>query len=157
MTTAILRDERDLLWLVLDEVSLHGGTVVHDVHFCARDEPDRPPEPFLSAGGFREPIAGFRSLVENIGHAVSGSASALRHDPISDGLSMELKARDGGDDPSFEVVIWLDLCRMSRALKARGTRGRHQAGLRMIVRRSGLEAFRAALFLLASEERPGLE
>ncbi len=156
MTTAVLRDERDLLWLVLDHVEVAGGDVVYDVHFCAREEPDQPPEPFVSTGGFREPVEGFGSLVENIGHAVSGAASALRHDPIADGLSMELKARDGGPDPSFEVVIWLDLTRMSRALKARGTRGRHQAGLRMIVRRSGLEAFRAALFLLASPEESGL-
>ncbi len=155
MTTAILRDERDLLWLVV-EAEAHGGDVLYDVHFCARDEPGEPPEPFLSAPGYREPAPGLQSLVENIGHAVAGTASALRHDPIADGLSVELKARDGGPDPSFELVLWLDLTRMGRALRARGTRGRHQAGLRMIVRRSALEGFRAALFLLASPEDPGL-
>jgi hypothetical protein len=158
MTTAILRDERDLLWLIVDtsEAPASPSDVRYDVHFCAREEPGEPPEPFLSAAGYSEPRAGLASLVENIGHAVSGNASALRHDPIADGLSIELKARDGGPDPSFEVVVWLDLTRMSRALRARGTRGRHQSGLRMIVRRSGLEAFRAALFLLASESEPGI-
>ena len=156
MTTAVLRDERDLLWLVLDGVERSDSGVTYDVHFCARDEPEEPPEPFVSAGGYLEPAEGFHSLVENIGHAVSGAASALRHDPIADGLSFEVKARDGGPDPSFEVVVWLDLTRMSRALMARGHRGRHQSGLRMIVRRSGLESFRAALFLLASVDEPGL-
>ena len=156
MTTAVLRDERDLLWLVLDGVEATDAGVSYDVHFCARDEPDQPPEPFLSAGGHLEPASGFRSLVESIGHAVSGSASALRHDPVADGLSFEVKARDGGPDPSFEVVLWLDLTRMSPALIARGHRGRHQSGLRMIVRRSALEAFRSALFLLASPGGPGI-
>lgn len=156
MTTAILRDERDLLWLVLDELEVHGGTVRHAVHFCARDEPGEPPEPFLSAGRYQEPLDGLQSLVENIGHAVSGEATALRHDPVADGLSLELKARERGSEPTFEVVLWLDLTRMSRALKARGVRGRHQSGLRMIVTRSALEAFRSTLFLLASGEEPGL-
>ncbi len=156
MTTAVLKDERDLLWLVLDGVEPSRGGVTYDVHFCAREEPGEPPEPFMSAAGYFEPAEGFGSLVENLGHAVSGAASALRHDPIADGLSVELKARHGGPDPSFEVVLWLDLCGMSPALRARGHRGRHQAGLRMIVRRSALEAFRSSLFLLASDDAPGL-
>lgn len=157
MTTAILRDERDLLWLVLDDVRREGSDVLHDVHFLARNEPASPPEPFLSARGYREPASGFDTLVENIGHAVGGEASALRHDPIADGLSVELKAQGSGQGLCFELVAWLDLTRMSPALKARGNRGRHQSGLRMVVTRAALESFRSELFLLANRADAGLE
>ncbi len=157
MSTAILRDERDLLWLVLDDVHRVGSDVLYDVHFLARNEPAEPPEPFLSTRGYREPAEGFDSLVENIGHAVGGEASALRHDPIADGMSVELKAQGSGQDLCFELVVWLDLTRMSRALKARGHRGRHQSGLRMVVSRADLESFRSELFLLANQQDAGIE
>ncbi len=151
---AILRDERDLLWLALSEVRAQGDDIWFDVHFLARDEPGEPPEPFLSTCGFREPRAGLRELLRNLAGAVTGDVSAIRHDPIAEGLSMELKARGGPSDLVFEIVLWLDLTRMSRAMKARAARGRHQAGLRMFVRRDALEEFRAALFTLAFSGDP---
>ncbi len=150
-TMAILRDERDLLWLTVSGVGRRGNDLRYDVHLLARDEPTEPPEPFLSGYGFREPVAGLAHLVTHLGEAVSGTLTALRHDPIADGLSIELKARGHGDRSSFEVVVWLDLTRTSRALKARGSRGRHQVGLRMFTSRARLEEFRAALFALAKE------
>lgn len=148
---AILRDERDLLWLALSDVSLHGNDILYDVHFCAREEPGEAPTPFLSAAGYREPIEGMRHFIEELGHAVAGEVTALRHDPIADGMSVELKATGQGEDLTFQVVLWLDLTRMGRAMKARAVRGRHQSGLRMHVTRAGLEAFRDSLFTLAFE------
>jgi hypothetical protein len=146
---AILRDERDLLWLAFSDLSRHGGDVLFAVHFCAREEPGEPPTPFLSAAAYREPVEGMLHFIDELGLAVAGDVSALRYDPISDGLSMELKAHGRGADLTFEVVLWLDLTRMGPAMKARAVRGRHQAGLRMHVTRAGLEAFRESLFALA--------
>ena len=146
---AILRDERDLLWLALD-VERIGGDLRYDVHLLARDEPTDPPEPFVSGYGFREPASGLLHLVTHVGQAVSGEVTALRHDPITDGLSLELKAAGQGASPGYEVVLWLDMTRTSRALKARAARGRHQVGLRLFTTRARLEEFRAALFVLAS-------
>ncbi len=148
-TTAILRDERDLLWIVLDDVRRRGGDLVHDVHFLARTSPSEPPEPFLSTFGHREPTAAFDSLLEDLGHAVAGGVRALRHDPINAGLSLELKSRpEEGGDAMFEVTAWLSLVRMNQAMKARAVRGRHQSGLRMMITRAGLEAFRSELIAL---------
>jgi hypothetical protein len=149
---AILRDERDLLWLALSNLSRQGGDLIFDVHLLARDEPTGPPTPFLSGRGYREPISGISGLLRSLDEAVSGELSAMRHDPIQDGLSFELKAAPGGQDPSFEVVLWLDMTRTGRAMKARATRGRHQAGLRLFTTREQLEEFRAGLFSLAFSE-----
>lgn len=146
---AILRDERDLVWLTLSGLERRGPDVVYDVHFMAREQPTEPPEPFLSGYGFREPIEGLTQLIEHLGEAVAGSLTALRHDPIADGLSIELKAGGQGNPPQFEVVTWLDLTRTSRALKARAVRGRHQVGIRMFTDRDRLEEFRAGLIALA--------
>lgn len=148
---AILRDERDLLWLAVSGIRRRGDELTYDVHLLARDEPTEPPEPFLSGYGFAEPRSGLSHLIDHIGLAVTGELTALRHDPITDGLSIELKARGQGNPPSFEVVVWLDLTRTSRALKARATRGRHQVGMRLFTGRERLEEFRAALFALANE------
>jgi len=145
---AILRDERDLLWLMLDDFRARGDDRIVDVHFLARDVPDEPPVPFLSAWGVVEPAAGLVSLAESIGGMASGELRALRHDPIGPGLSMEMKA----GDRACEVVLWLDLVRMSDALKARGVRGRHQAGMRMFVDHAALSGFRAGLLQLAYPE-----
>jgi hypothetical protein len=147
--TAILRDERDLLWLVLDDVRRQGGDVLYDVHFLAREAVGEPPAPFLSAGAYREPVEGMASLLEALAGAVVGEVRALRHDPITDGLSLEVKAQGEPGDLRFEVVLWLDLTRMGPALKARAVRGRHQSGLRFVATQAGLEQFREALFSLA--------
>ena len=149
------------MWLVLGGVERAGGSVHYDVHFLARDEPDLPPEPFLSACGYTEPAEGFVELLRSFGEAVAGPVTALRHDPVSDGLSIELKCRStssaegrpvAGD--SFELVVWLDLTRMGRAMRVRGRRGRHQAGLRLFTTRAHLEAFRADLSRLATGSEP---
>ncbi len=149
MSPAVLRDERDLLWLLIDDVTVRGADVLFTVHFLARDEPGEPPVPFVSAGPYREPLVGLQSLLDGLGHAVAGGVRALRHDPIADGLSIELKAQGESAEDGFAVVLWLDLTRMGRALKARASRGRQQAGLRMYVSRAALEAFRADLEALA--------
>lgn len=137
---AVLRDERDLLWLVLDDFVARGNDRLCDVHFLAREEPTEPPAPFVSTFGVVEPCEGLRSLAEGLRQAAAGELHALRHDPIGPGLSMEVKA-SGGESRTFEVVLWLDLVRMNRAMKSRATRGRHQAGLRMHVDAAALRAF----------------
>jgi len=147
--TAILRDERDLIWLVLDDVRRIGGDVLYDVHFLAREAIGEPPAPFLSAGSYREPAAGLTGLLDGLAGAVVGDVRALRHDPITDGLSLELKFRGEASDLRCEVVAWLDLTRMGPALKSRAVRGRHQSGLRFFATRAGLEEFRDTLFSLA--------
>ena len=141
---AILRDDRDLLWLALSMVERTDSELVFDVHMLARDEPDEAPVPFMTACGYREPLAGIRSLLDDLGGAVSGEVTALRHDPISDGLSIELKAQ-GSPELGYEVVLWLDLTRMGRAMRARASRGRHQSGMRFFCGRAALENFRADL------------
>ena len=141
---AILRDDRDLLWLALSLVECTEEDLVFDVHLLARDEPGESPVPFVTACGYREPLVGIRALLEDLAGAVRGDVTALRHDPISDGLSIELKAQ-GAPDLGFEVVLWLDLTRMGRAMRARASRGRHQGGLRFFCDRTALEAFRADL------------
>jgi len=143
LAMAILRDERDLLWLAISMNELNERELIFDVHMLARDVPEEAPVPFLGVFACREPLAGLRGLLEDLGGAVSGEVTALRHDPISDGLSIELKAQQGGS--GFEVVVWLDLTRMSPAMKARASRGRHQSGLRFFCTRAGLEDFRAQL------------
>jgi hypothetical protein len=147
---AVLRDDCDLVWLTLSGLERRGGDVLYDVHLMARDEPGEPPEPFLSGYGFREPIVGLAQLIDHLGEAVAGSLTALRHDPIADGLSIELKLGGQGNPPQFEVVAWLDLTRTSRALKARATRGRHQVGTRFFTDLGRLEEFRAGLIALAN-------
>ncbi len=146
---AILRDERDLLWLLLSDVRRHGADLVFDVALCAREEPDEPPVPYLTAAGYREPLPAVRHFLDELAAAVTGEVSALRHDPVTDGFSMELKASGAGRDLTFETVMWLDLTRMGRAMRARAVRGRHQSGLRMHVTRDALESFRESLFALA--------
>ncbi|MBJ93503.1 MAG: hypothetical protein CMP23_03410 [Rickettsiales bacterium] len=148
---AILADERDLLWLAIEGVEQAGAELSFNVHMLAREEPTEPPVPFLSGYGYREPLAGLRALVKELGAAASGEVIALRHDPISDGLSIELKAQRGGE--SFEVVLWLDLLRMSRAMRARATRGRQQSGLRFFCSRGALAQFSAQLSLFLTESR----
>lgn len=145
---AILRDERDLLWLMLDDFRAQGDDRIVDVHFLARDDPNQPPVPFLSAWAVVEPAAGLQSLAESVGGMANGEVRALRHDPIGPGLSMELKA----GDRVCEVVLWMDLVQVSPALKARAARGRHQAGLRMFVTLEALQGFRAGLLQLAYAE-----
>jgi hypothetical protein len=149
---AVLRDERDLLWLLLEEFRADGSDIVFDVHFLARQEPTEPPRPFLSARGYREPVEGFLQVLERLGEAVTGGLSAMRLDPIADGLSIELKRRNEAGQELFEVVLWLDLVRMGRAMRARANRGRQQAGLRFFATREGVEEFRAALMDAAFPE-----
>ena len=141
---AILRDDRDLLWLALSAVECTEQDLVFDVHMLARDEPGEAPVPFLTACGYREPLAGIRGLLDDLAGAVSGEVKALRHDPISDGLSIELKAQATAE-LGFEVVVWLDLTRMGRAMRARASRGRQQSGMRFFCGRAALEDFRADL------------
>ena len=141
---AILRDDRDLLWLALSVTERTDTDLVFDVHMLARDEPQEAPVPFLTACGYREPLTGLRALLDGLAGAVSGEVSALRHDPISDGLSFELKAQATAE-LSFEVVLWLDLTKMGRAMRARATRGRQQSGLRLFCGRAALDDFRADL------------
>jgi hypothetical protein len=147
--TAILRDERDLLWIVLDDVKVAGKDLLYDVHFLARNEPDSAPEPFMSTFGHREPSVAFCSLLEEIGRAVAGEVRALRHDPVNDGLSLELKSRVEGSEIRYEVTTWLDLIRMNRAMKSRAVRGRQQSGVRMMTSRAALESFRSDLIAFA--------
>ncbi len=149
MSLALLRDERDLVWLALSDVQRATSDVVFDVSFLAREQPGETPAPFLTASGYREPVAGIRSLLEGLGEAVGGDLTAMRHDPITDGLSLELKARGAPPNLTFEIVLWLDLTGMGPALRARGARGRHQSGLRIFVTRASLEEFRSQLFALA--------
>lgn len=145
---AILRDERDLLWLMLDDFRARGDDRIVDVHFLARDAPNEPPVPFLSAWGVVEPRSGLHSLAESVAAMASGELRALRHDPIGPGLSMEMKA----GEQSCEVVLWLDLVRVSDALRARAVRGRHQAGMRMFVGHDALRDFQAGLQQLVHTE-----
>ena len=155
--TAILRDERDLVWIVLDDVHLQGGDLVYDVHYLARTEPTEAPEPFLSTFGHREPREALDSLLDGIGRTVAGEVRALRHDPIGDGLSLEVKARSEAAGMRFQVTAWLDLVRMNRAMRSRAVRGRHQGGLRFSTTRADLESFRAALIALAEPPSEGAE
>ncbi len=145
---AILKDERDLLWLMLDDFRARGQDRIVDIHFLARDAPDQPPVPYLSAWGVVEPAAGLRSLADSVGKMAEGELRALRHDPIGPGLSMEMKA----GPQACEVVLWLDLVHTSQAFKARAVRGRHQAGMRMFVDMESLAGFRAGLLQLAYAE-----
>ncbi len=143
--TAILRDERDLLWIVLDDVKIVGRDLIYDVHYLARSAPGEAPEPFVSTFGHREPRSAFASLLDDLGRAVAGEVRALRHDPVTDGLCVEVKARTEGGEATFEITTWLDLVRMNHAMKSRAVRGRHQSGLRLTATRAGLESFRADL------------
>ena len=146
---AILRGERDLVSLVFAEVRDRGDHFTFDVHFCSRDLPDQDPEPFISGYGYQEPVAGLRSLLDNLAGVVLGDISALRHDPAADGLSIEVKVSGEGGERSCEIVLWLDLTRTTRALKVWGTRGRQRSGLRFHADIAALEVFRAALERLA--------
>ncbi len=157
LAMAVLREERDLIWVVIDNVRLEGRDRIFDVHFLARDEPTEPPQTFLSGYGYREPIEAIASWLNNLAGAVLGEHRALRHDPVSDGLSMELKAQGEGGDLRFEVVLWLDLTRVGPAMKARANRGRHQSGLRFFVTRQDLDGFREMLVnLVYPDEEPPL-
>ena len=142
---AILPDERDLVWLVVGSVRPLGNEFSFDVHFASRDEPDDAPQPVLSGVGYREPESGLRSLVESLAGVVLGDIRALRHDPVQDGLSFEIKVEGDGQQRSLEVVLWLDLTRTSRAMKAWGTRGRQRSGLRFHTTVDKLEQFRSDL------------
>lgn len=142
---AVLKDERDLLWLMLDDFRARGADRIVDIHLLARETPDEPPVPYLSAWGVVEPATGLRSLAESVGRMADGELRALRHDPIGPGLSMEMKAGSG----TFEVVLWLDMVNTSPAFQARAVRGRQQSGLRMFVDAESLTSFRAGLLQLA--------
>jgi hypothetical protein len=155
--TAILRDERDLIWIILDDVHSRGGDLLYDVHYLARSEPNEPPEPFLSTFGHREPREALASLLDGLGRAVTGEVTALRHDPVGDGISLEIKSRTEAAGLRFEVTAWLDLIRMNRAMKARAVRGRHQGGLRFFSTREYLESFRADLIAFADSSSDGAE
>jgi hypothetical protein len=146
---AVLSDERDLVWLVIGSVRPLGSELSFDVQFASRDEPDDTPQPFISGVGYREPESGLRSLVEALAGVVLGDIRALRHDPVRDGLSFEIKVEGEGDQRSLEVVLWLDLTRTSRAMKAWGTRGRQRSGLRFHTTVDKLEQFRSDLDRLA--------
>lgn len=146
---AVLRDERDLVWLVIGAIEPLGSGLRFDVHFLSRDEPDDAPQPFLSGLGYQEPESALRSLVEALAGMVLGDVRALRHDPIQDGLSFEVKAEGDPSDPTFEVVLWLDLTRTSRAMKVWGSRGRQRSGLRFYTNLERLEEFRRDLDRLA--------
>jgi len=145
----ILRDERDLLWLALDDFVARGNDRLCDVHFLARDVPTEPPAPFVSTFGVVEPREGLRALAEGLASAAEGEVSALRHDPIGPGLSIEIKASGQGEHLTFQVVMWLDLVRMNPAMKSRAVRGRHQSGLRMHVTAAALREFAAGLRAVA--------
>jgi hypothetical protein len=141
----VLRDERDLLWLVLDDFVERGDDRLFDVHFLAREAPAEAPVPFVSTFGISEPVEGLRALADDLGLAAHGDVSALRHGPIGAGLSLELKGTGAAEHLTFEVVLWLDLVRMNPAMKSRAVRGRHQAGLRMHVTAAALREFAAGL------------
>lgn len=146
---AVLRDERDLVWLVLSSIRPLGADLAFDVHFLSRDEPDDAPQPFLSGVGYREPESGLRGLLDVLAAVVLEDVRALRHDPLQDGLSLEIKTEGAGDDRNFEVVLWLDLTRTSRAMRAWGSRGRQRSGLRFFTTVERLEEFRRDLDRLA--------
>ncbi|MCO4771450.1 MAG: hypothetical protein KDA24_15565 [Deltaproteobacteria bacterium] len=141
----LLRDERDLLWLVLDDFVARGNDRLCDVHFLAREAPAEPPQPFISTFGVVEPREGLAALAEGLARAAEGEVSAMRHDPIGPGLSLELKATGSDETLTFEVVLWLDLVRMNPAMKSRAVRGRHQSGMRMHVTAAALRDFAAGL------------
>jgi hypothetical protein len=155
--TAILRDERDLIWIILDDVRPIGVDLLYDVHFLARSEPNEPPEPFLSTFGHREPRHALNSLLDALGRAVTGEVRALRHDPVGDGLSLEIKADTKSGALGFEITAWLDLVRMNRAMRSRAVRGRHQGGLRFHTTQAYLESFRAELIAFADPSSNGAE
>jgi len=146
---AVLRDERDLVWMVIGSIQPIRGGFSFDIHFLSRDEPDDAPQPFLGGVGYQEPEAALRSLVESLAGVVLGDIRAMRHDPVQDGLSVEIKAEGQGGDDTFEVVLWLDLTRTSRAMKAWGSRGRQRSGLRFYTTLDRLEEFRRDLDRLA--------
>ncbi|HCP47311.1 MAG TPA: hypothetical protein DIU15_14815 [Deltaproteobacteria bacterium] len=142
---AVLRDERDLVALAFENVRSQGADRIFDVQFRVRQGPEAAPEPFLCATAHREPAVALSSLLDDLGRAVVGEISALRHDPVADGVSIELKAGGLAGEGGYQVVVWLDLCRVSPATRARATRGRHQSGLRFFTTRDRLEDFRAQL------------
>ena len=146
---AILTDERDLVWLLVGDIRDRGDHFSFDVHFLSRDRPDEAPEPFLSGLGYQEPAAGLRSLLDHLAGVVLGEIRAMRHDPVSDGLSIELKVDGDGPDRDCEVVLWLDLTRTTRAMKVWGSKGRQRAGLRFHTGIDQLESFRVALERIA--------
>lgn len=146
---AVLNGERELVSLMVSDIRDRGDHFKFDVHFCSRDLPDKAPEPFLSGHGYQEPVAGLRSLLDNLAGVVLGDISALRHDPAADGLSLEVKVSGEGRERSCEIVLWLDLTRTTRALKVWGSRGRQRSGLRFHTDIPALEAFRAAIERLA--------
>ena len=148
-SVAVLADERDLVSLVLGPLRPAGSELSFDVQFLARDEPDSPSRAFVSGVGYREPESGLRSLVEALAGVVLGDVHAVRHDPIHDGLSFEVKASGEGQARNLEVVLWLDLTRTSRSMKAWGSRGRQRSGLRFFTTADKLEAFRSDLARLA--------
>jgi len=148
---AVLRDERDLVALAFENVRSVGTDRIFDVQFRVRQGPELPPESFLCATAHREPAVALASLLDDVARAVVGDISALRHDPVSDGVSIELKAGGAAGEDGYQVVVWLDLCRVSPATRARATRGRHQAGLRFFTNRERLEEFRTQLAQLVAE------
>jgi len=141
----VLRDERDLLWLALDDFVERGDDRLYDVHFLARAQPNEAPTPFVSTFGNVEPRQGLGSLADDLARAADGEVSALRHDPVGAGLSMEIKATGSGENLTFEVVLWLDLVRMNPAMRSRAVRGRHQSGVRMHVTAASLREFAVGL------------
>ncbi len=139
---ARLLDERDLVGVSV-ELDAAGRVAVC---FLGREQPESPPAAWLSVAGFREPPEASLTLMDGLWGLVRGEISAMRHDPVGDGLSIEVKlerAADGED--RYEVVLWLDLLRWNPAFKARATRGRQRAGLRFFTTRDRLEAFREGL------------
>lgn len=148
-SVAVLADERDLVSLVVGPLRPAGSELSFDVQFLARDEPDSPSRAFVSGIGYREPESGLRSLAEALAGVVLGDVHAVRHDPIHDGLSFEVKASGEGHDRNIEIVLWLDLTRTSRSMKAWGSRGRQRSGLRFFTTAEKLEAFRSDLVRLA--------
>jgi len=148
---AVLRDERDLVALAFENVRSAGSDRIFDVQFRVRQSPEDAPESFLCTTAHREPAVALGSLLEDVARAVVGEISALRHDPVTDGVSIELKAGGAAGEGGYQVVVWLDLCRVSPATRARATRGRHQAGLRFFTTRERLEEFRVQLLQLVAE------
>lgn len=108
------------------------------------------PEAFVSVGPMTEPLTALRAMASNLRDLSDDDATAVRIDPATDGLSIEVKRPEGED---CEVVLWLDLVRLNPAFKLRATRGRHQAGLRLHARATAVSAFAAAL-LAAIEQAP---
>lgn len=147
---AILADERDMVALSVSDVRRHGADLVFDVQLCAVAEPDEAAVPFLRGRGHRAPAEEIARLLDDLARLADCRLSALRFDPVGDGLHIEVDAAPGG---GFEVALWLDLTRTSPAMKARAVRGRHQAGLRLFTTADRLAGFRAALFALAFSAR----